>query len=198
MKNRMLLLIFGLLIGANSDAAQGSETRDLEVVSLEVLYKDNVTIPGKIIKRKLTKYSEQSVWSKPSKIDVVVVIKNNSNKESSAVVVSPTLFYLLRADTEKSYPSIATKNPKGRELKEIAKNNGVWVWNKVLASTGIKRVAANEEQKIELNDLDISNIYSPIDYYLEAFAIRAYIESNIHEDPDYSNNVKEVIIRFPM
>ena len=198
MINRMLVLLFGLLIGASSEAAQVSQTRDLEIVSFEVFYKDNVTVPGQIIKRKLTQYSEHPVWSKPSRIDVAIVIKNNSVKESSAVVFTPTLFYLIRADVEKSFPSITTMNPKGRELKDITKNKGVWVWNKVLASTGIKIIAANEELKIELEDLDISNICSPVDYYLEAFAVRAYIESNLHEDLDYSNNVKEIVIRFPM
>lgn len=193
---KLCVLLFSLTIVGNSFAAQIERSTDLEIVSVELFYKDDVTVPGKIIKRRLVTFSDDPFWSKPSKADVVVSVKNKSSKPSSAVI-SPSLFYLLTADPDVKYPPLLTTDPKGRELRDISKNMSVWVWNRVLTSRGLKSIAPGEVVKVTMEGLDISSEYSPVDYRVEAFSIRVYVDSNVQEDIDYSNNVKEAVFEFP-
>jgi hypothetical protein len=194
---KLCVLMFGLTLAGYSFAAPNDRVTDLEIVSIEIFYKDDVTVPGKITKRRLMTFSDTPFWSKPSKVDVVVSVRNKSNKPSSAVI-SPSLFYLLSADPEVNYPPLITTDPMGKELKEVSKDAGVWVWNRVLLSKGLKSIAPGEVVKVTMEGLDISSEYSPVDYRMEAFSIRVYVDSYVQKDIDYSNNVKEAIIEFPM
>jgi hypothetical protein len=64
---------------------------DLSILWLKVTYKDEVTEPGKIIIRELTSLQDDTFWSKPTKVDVEVVIENKGETPNLFIGVKPEL-----------------------------------------------------------------------------------------------------------
>ena len=184
-----------IILSYASSAESSSNYTDVEILSAEIYYQDNISDSKKTIRRKLKSFSDNGVWSKPSKIDLEISIRNNSNNVTS-VVISPALYYLLKPIPGTPFPPMKTTEPIAQELRELSKGKSVWVWNRVLASKGVRSLNAHDTMKIVFQNLDISNNYSPTSYYNQGFAVRVYVKA--YKDNDYSNNVKDLIYIYPM
>jgi hypothetical protein len=161
---------------------------DLAISWLKVTYKDDVTESGKIIIRELTSLQDDTFWSKPTKVDVEVVIENKGETPNLFIGITPELYYLVKPENTKFPPM------KG-ELRSLT-NKPTWVWIRTLASDAIRELKPGETKKLKFTELDIRNTYYATDYQVHAFAIRVFVKSKKGEDNNFSNNVKEWIVSY--
>jgi len=175
---------------------------DLSISSLKITYKDNVSVPGKVIVRELKSFQDDTFWSKPTKVNVTVRVRNASKDETAiAVVVRPEMYVLLDRKPGSRFPSLSMGRLAQvdylRGVTELkSKMTGpVWVWNRTGKGTPIE-LKPGQEMKVEIKDVDIANQFTPSDYDLLGIAIRVFVDSRVSKDPDYSNNVVDAIIMY--
>ncbi len=176
---------------------------DVRVSSLKVTYKDDRSVPGKTVVRELKSFQDDTHWSKPTKVDITVQVKNESKDETAiAVIVSPEMYVLLdKRPGSKFAPLTMGKLAQEYNLREVpelkSKMTGpVWIWNRTWRGTAFRELKPGQETKVELKDLYIGNEISPSDYGLVAIAIRVFVDTRKRNDPDYSNNVVDSIIMY--
>ena len=161
---------------------------DIEVSSVVLKYKDDVTTKGKVVNRELLSLQDNTYWSKPYEVDIEVKIKNVGTESVRRIRVKPELYYLLIVENSK-FPAM-----KG-ELKEITKKP-VWVWVNNLGNKMIKSLEPGESKIIRFQNETIRSEYYATDYSFQAFAVRVFAESMKGNDVNYSNNVNQKIIQY--
>jgi len=161
---------------------------DIEVSSVVLKYRDDVTTEGEVVIRELQSLQDNTYWSKPYEVDIEVKIKNIGTKSVRRIRVKPELYYSLRALNSK-YPAM------NNELKEIT-NKPVWVWVNNLGNEMIKSLEPGESKIIIFQNRTIRSEYYATDYFFQAFAVKVFAESIKGNDVNYSNNVNQKIIQY--
>jgi len=182
MPYRLIVSAVALFIVSTSLYAKGN----IVIESVKVTYNDNVTNPRKTVVRDLQTLQDNTFWSKPTKVDVSVSIKNIGDSDNYSIVVHPELFYEL-------VPTPVKFAPMKRELRAIT-NKPTWVWIKALGSRAARELKSGETKRFTFSHIDVRNIYSPTGYSIRAYKIRVYADPKGGGDPDYTNNVKDWII----
>ncbi len=188
-----------LVIALTSWSAVGL-CADLNALSLKITYKDTKSVPGKTVVRELKSFQDNEYWSKPTKIDLALEIKNESNESALFVSVTPEMYALLGKKPGSRFPKLkmgrsANDFQNVRELKSEMQGP-TWVWNRTLASKPIREIKPGEKVRVEFNNLDIGIGYYPADYALLGIAIRVFVDLSEENDPNYADNVVDAVVMY--
>lgn len=175
---------------------------DLKVTSVKVTYKDRETTPGRTVIRELKSFQDDSVSSKPSKVDISVRVKNIGTTSALFVVVVAEMYTLVDGASGSKFPplgGIKLRSEHGlaraAELKTIS-SEPVWTWNRRWDDRPIRELKAGEEVSVDFKDVSIAIDYQPVDYQLRGIAVRVFADLRDKDDSDYSNNVIDSVVMY--
>src|SRR2546426_11281469 len=135
--------------------AQIAWCADVRVSSLKIAYKDTVSVPGKTFVRELKSFQDDRYWSKPTKIDIAVQVKNEDKDDALFVVVVPEMYVLLdKVPGSKFVPLKMGKLAEDHNLRGVAElkstmTGPVWVWNRRWNDNPIRELKPGQEMKVE-------------------------------------------------
>ncbi len=164
--------------------------QDLVLKDVKLEYTDNQTNAKQSVRRELKRFGDDSYWSKPDSVDIVITIANKGNVPIKFRFFPEMYFLLSQSDSQ--FVSIKSNY---KEISDITKEP-LWAWNRSLFRPVPAEIGPDTSLTITLGNQSISSDYSPFQYQIEALGIKVIVSPIGKSDPNLTNNVFTAVVQY--